>query len=87
MNCCNKSGKVDYNRRKQILEKAKQMRPIKPWDLLKKENWTVEELRLKRLEICEACEHFTKLRQCDYCHCFMDAKTWLQDAYCPIRKW
>ena len=63
------------------------MRPVKPWDLLNKENWTEEEVHAKRIEICEACEHLNKLRQCDLCHCFMDAKTRLENAYCPIRKW
>ena len=63
------------------------MRPVKPWDLLNKDNWTMEEVRNKRLEICSGCEHFNKLRQCDMCHCFMDAKTWLENAFCPLRKW
>jgi hypothetical protein len=45
------------------------------------------EVRNKRLEICGECEHLNKLRQCDLCHCFMDAKTALENAYCPIRKW
>lgn len=63
------------------------MRPVKPWDLLNKDNWTMEEVRNKRLEICGECEHFNKLRQCDMCHCFMDAKTWLENAFCPLRKW
>ena len=63
------------------------MRPVKPWDLLNKDNWTMEEVRAKRLEICEGCEHFTIIRQCNICHCFMDLKTTLENAYCPIRKW
>jgi hypothetical protein len=63
------------------------MRPVKPWDLLRKENWTEAEVYAKRLEICEECSHFTKTRQCDLCYCFMDMKTRLENAYCPIRKW
>ena len=63
------------------------MRPVKPWDLLNKDNWTMEEVRLKRLEICQSCEHFNALRQCNLCHCFMDLKTKLENAYCPMRKW
>jgi hypothetical protein len=64
------------------------MKPVKPWDLLNKENWTVEELRLKRLEICRQCPEFVDLtRQCKQCKCFMPAKTWLINAYCPLRKW
>lgn len=63
------------------------MRPVKPWDLLNKDNWTQEEVRQARLKICNECEHLNKLRQCEFCHCFMDAKTALENAYCPIRKW
>ena len=63
------------------------MRPVKPSDLLNKDNWTMREVRAKRLEICGECSHFTKIRQCDLCRCFMDAKTALENAYCPIRKW
>lgn len=63
------------------------MKPVKPWDLLNKDNWTFEEVQAKRIEICEECPAFNKLRQCTYCHCFMDAKTWLEKAYCPVRKW
>ena len=29
----------------------------------------------ERIQICEACEQFTKTRQCNLCGCFMDAKT------------
>jgi hypothetical protein len=68
-------------------KERKAVRPVKPWDLLKKENWTEAEVYAKRLEICEACDNFTKTRQCSLCHCFMDMKTRLENAYCPIRKW
>jgi hypothetical protein len=63
------------------------MRPVKPWDLLNKDNWTMEEVRAKRLEICNACENLNALRQCTLCHCFMDMKTKLEGAFCPLRKW
>lgn len=63
------------------------MKGVKPWDLLNKDNWTDEEVWAKRIEICEGCSHFTKLRQCDICHCFMDAKTRLENAYCPLLFW
>lgn len=67
--------------------KRKSMKPVKPWDLLNKDNWTIEEVRAKRLEICNACEHLNKLRQCKKCMCFVDAKTHLENAFCPLRKW
>lgn len=63
------------------------MRPVKPWDLLNKDNWTMAEVRAKRLEICNECPDLNKLRQCKHCHCFVDGKTALENAYCPLRKW
>ena len=63
------------------------MRPVKPWDLLNKMNWTMEEVRAKRLEICNECDKLNKIRQCTLCHCFVGAKTALSEAYCPLRKW
>ena len=64
------------------------MRPVKPWDLLNKDNWTMEEVRAKRLEICDQCPeliHMTK--QCKKCGCFVQLKTKLESAFCPLRKW
>lgn len=66
---------------------GKEMRPVKPWDLLKKDNWTMEEVRDARLKICGECPELNLIRQCKVCHCFVDAKAWLENAYCPIRKW
>lgn len=47
-----------------------------------------EELSLSRLSVCEGCErfvHFTK--QCLECGCFMNMKTRLLNAKCPLGKW
>lgn len=63
------------------------MRPVKPWDLLNKANWTMEEVRAKRLEICGECPELSAIRMCKQCHCFVDGKTALENAYCPLRKW
>ena len=63
------------------------MRPVKPWDLLNKDNWTMDEVREKRLEICNSCEHLNVIKQCKMCHCFVELKTKLEDAFCPLRKW
>lgn len=63
------------------------MRPVKPWDLLNKDNWTMEEVRAKRLEICGECPELTKTKRCRLCSCFMPAKTYLEEAFCPLRKW
>lgn len=62
---------------------------VKPWDLLNpNQPRATEELALKRLDICNGCEHLIKLTtQCKKCGCFMNAKTKLQNATCPIEKW
>jgi hypothetical protein len=46
------------------------------------------ELATERLKMCETCPHFKKIaRQCDLCGCFLDLKTKLLAASCPIDKW
>ena len=48
----------------------------------------VKETRNERLSICQSCEHlFKPTNTCKKCGCFMDAKTWLAPASCPIGKW
>ncbi len=102
MSKCNNCGGIGHSswgkrvrstadREKEVMRHdAKQkddMRPVKPWDLLNKENWTMAEVRAKRLEICGECPELNKIRQCAKCHCFVDMKTKLEDAFCPLRKW
>ena len=62
---------------------------VKPWDLFKKSQpRTLDEVREKRLELCNGCEHFIKLtHQCSKCGCFMDLKTKIRAATCPVGKW
>jgi hypothetical protein len=46
------------------------------------------ELREKRLNICNDCEHLLKItKNCKKCGCFVSLKTGLQGAKCPIGKW
>ncbi len=40
-----------------------------------------------RYSICEQCEHFTNLKFCNKCNCFMPVKTKLSHKRCPIDKW
>lgn len=41
-----------------------------------------------RYEICKNCEKFFKpTRQCRECMCFMNVKTKVHDASCPLGKW
>jgi hypothetical protein len=47
-----------------------------------------DDLARARLNICEACPQLTMVsRQCRLCHCFMDVKTKLLEADCPMGKW
>jgi hypothetical protein len=42
----------------------------------------------QRMEICKGCEHLTgKLNKCDLCNCFMNIKTRIFFAKCPVDKW
>ena len=61
---------------------------IKPWDLLKRENWTDSEITDARMDVCRACpELIQATTTCKKCGCFMVAKTKLELASCPIGKW
>jgi hypothetical protein len=47
-----------------------------------------EETRNIRLDLCLSCEHLFKPTQnCKKCGCFVQAKTWLKNTSCPIKKW
>jgi len=38
--------------------------------------------------VCLSCEHLIQLtKTCKKCGCFMELKTKLQDAVCPLGKW
>ncbi len=62
---------------------------VKPWDLLNPNKpRSSEELAAYRLEICKACDWFRpNTQKCRKCGCFMNLKTNLEQAKCPIDKW
>ena len=64
-------------------------RPARPWDMLNKNIGRVEtEVAAERFAICQACPmYIEKTHQCKDCKCFMDLKTKLPNAECPIGKW
>jgi hypothetical protein len=51
--------------------------------------WTVsEDVQKRRWEICSSCVHlYQPTRNCRLCGCFMQVKTALASAKCPINKW
>lgn len=49
-------------------------------------------IKEERAGVCRSCEHIqnlpgAKIGRCGKCGCFMDAKTALSKATCPINKW
>jgi hypothetical protein len=61
----------------------------KPWDLLDSEVGRVsDEVAEERMSICLQCPFLFKIsKQCRKCGCFMNLKTKLPNAYCPIGHW
>jgi len=60
----------------------------KPWDILNPRKRTIDDKALSRMDICNKCEFFLKMTsQCKKCGCFMNIKTRIEEAYCPIGKW
>jgi len=64
-------------------------RPVRPWDIFNKNVEKVaENVQKERMSTCLQCPRLIKAtRQCKECGCFMDAKTRLFDAECPLGKW
>jgi hypothetical protein len=64
-------------------------KPARPWDIFNKNIKKVEEqIHSERMEICNSCPELIKLtNQCKKCGCFMNIKTKLPHATCPLEKW
>lgn len=53
-----------------------------------REGYLSKDQRNARYKTCEACPHFIdQSKRCSECGCFMEAKTWLKGASCPVGKW
>jgi hypothetical protein len=73
---------------KNAWEEYKAKNGVTPIDLLNKDNYIDKSASDQRMSICLRCEHLIKLtNQCKECGCFMNLKTKLQNAKCPIGKW
>lgn len=60
----------------------------KPWHIFNKDKRVEEDIYSKRMNICKACEYYyTPTKQCKKCGCFMEIKTKIDNAICPIGKW
>jgi hypothetical protein len=64
-------------------------RKASPLDFFRKSTQYVpEEKSSKRYSICVECPHFIAMsKQCAKCGCFMQIKTKLSHAECPVGKW
>ena len=64
-------------------------RAVRPWDIFNKNIEKVtDRVQKERMSICLQCPRLIKAtRQCKECGCFMDAKTRLFEAECPLSKW
>ena len=63
-------------------------RPARPWDLFNKNLGRVQTVVAEeRYAICKACPQLLPTGNCKECGCFMQAKTKLPNAECPLHKW
>jgi hypothetical protein len=64
-------------------------REVRPWDFLKPNTeYAPKDVQDFRYEICKSCTLFnTAIKTCTACGCFMQLKTKLAHASCPIEKW
>lgn len=61
---------------------------VRPTDLLDSANYGPAELAEKRMKICNSCPRLVQAtKQCKECGCFMNLKTKLLAAVCPLDKW
>jgi hypothetical protein len=67
----------------------KNLGSTRPWDIVNPNtNWVDEKISKQRFDICKSCPELIALTsQCKKCGCFMNLKTKLEKAVCPIGKW
>lgn len=63
------------------------MSDVRPWDMFTDMPRVTEEEATRRISLCNSCPELGLLRRCSQCGCFMDAKSKLQPATCPLGKW
>jgi hypothetical protein len=70
-------------------ERYKEKNGVTPLDLLNPKSAKADsELSNARLDICKSCpELIPVVNQCKKCGCFMDLKSTLKIAKCPLGKW
>jgi len=80
---------VNTEPKKSRWEQYKEKNGVTPLDLLNPKARKIDESHAQgRMDICKACPELIQLTdQCKKCGCFMQFKTKLEGAKCPIGKW
>jgi hypothetical protein len=67
----------------------KNLGETRPWDIANPNTeWADKEKAEERYSTCQSCPELIKLtKQCKKCGCFMELKTKMELATCPIGKW
>lgn len=70
-------------------EQYKEKNGVTPLDLLNPKTRKIDEtFANERLDICKGCPELISItHQCKKCGCFMEFKTKLEAAKCPLGKW
>ncbi len=70
-------------------EQYKEKNGSTPIDLLNpRKEVATKETAKERMKVCLSCPELIKItKQCKKCGCFMELKTKLENAKCPIGKW
>ena len=70
-------------------EWKKNLGETRPWDLLNpSKERSLDETQKERMDTCLSCSELIQLtKTCKKCGCFMEMKTKLEYAKCPIGKW
>lgn len=70
-------------------QQYKEKNGVTPLDLLNPKTKQIEEeVSNKRYDICLECPELIQItKQCKQCGCFMNIKTKLESARCPLGKW
>lgn len=70
-------------------EYKKKLGNTRPWDLLNPATeYAQASIAEKRFSICKGCPKLIKATsQCSECLCFMNLKTKILNAECPLHKW
>lgn len=70
-------------------ELYKEKNGVTPLDALNPRTKKIEiDIAKNRLDICLSCPELIKItKQCKKCGCFMEVKSKLENAKCPIGKW